>query len=196
MALIEAKPDPIRDVVPTPPEKQLAPIAPVAPRALVTRPHPKSPAQVQNTAPQLTVSPSTEVATASEVALPAVPEAPLRKDEIIPSSGLPRAPGTLAPSVHGPITVLATPRYRSNPRPEYPVASRRRHEEGEVRLLITVSPEGRPLQVSLAKSSGHPLLDEAAIGAVRRWTFEPARAAQIAVTSEVVVPVRFSLSQE
>jgi protein TonB len=63
-------------------------------------------------------------------------------------------------------------------------------------LAVTVSPEGRPLQVSLAKSSGHPLLDEAALVAVRHWTFDPARASEIAVTSDVVVPVRFSLSQE
>jgi protein TonB len=63
-------------------------------------------------------------------------------------------------------------------------------------LAVTVSPDGRPLRISLAKSSGHPLLDQAAIDAVRGWTFEPARASEIAVTSEVVVPVRFSLSQE
>jgi protein TonB len=59
-----------------------------------------------------------------------------------------------------------------------------------------VSPDGRPLRVSLAKSSGHPLLDQAAIDAVRGWTFEPALVSELAVTSEVVVPVRFSLSQE
>ena len=196
VALLEAKPDLIRDVAPTPSERQLSPTAPVTPRTSVARPWPKSPARVQNAAPQLTVSPSTEVATASEVALPAAPEPPPRKDEIVPSSGVPRAPAAPSPSVHGPITVLATPRYRSNPRPEYPIASRRRHEEGEVRLTITVSADGRPLRVSLAKSSGHSLLDQAAIEAVRGWTFEPARASEIAVPSEVVVPVRFSLSQE
>jgi protein TonB len=65
-----------------------------------------------------------------------------------------------------------------------------------VRLTIAVSADGRPLRVSLAKSSGHSLLDQAAIEAVRGWTFEPARASEIAVPSEVVVPVRFSLSQE
>jgi outer membrane biosynthesis protein TonB len=32
--------------------------------------------------------------------------------------------------------------------------------------------------------------------AVRGWTFEPARASELAVASEVVVPVRFSLSEE
>jgi protein TonB len=63
-------------------------------------------------------------------------------------------------------------------------------------LTVTVSPDGRVLHVSLFKSSGYPLLDQAAVDAVRTWTFEPARASGIAVTSEVVVPVRYSLSQE
>ena len=196
VALVEAKPDPIREVAPTPPERQPAPTLPVAARTSIARPRPKSLAQVQNAAPQLAVSPSTEVATASEVALPAAPEPPPPKDEVVPSSGLPRAPLAPTPNTLGPITVLAAPHYRSNPRPEYPVACRRRHEEGEVRVSVTVSPDGRPLRVSLAKSSGHPLLDQAALDAVRTWTFEPARASELAVTSEVVVPVRFSLSQE
>src|ERR1039457_2975973 len=196
VALVEAKPAPIRDVAPTFSERQLSPIAPVTPRISVARPRSKSPARGQKNANQLAASPSTEVVTAGEVALPVAPEPPPRKDEVVPSSGLTRAPAALGLSAHGPITVLATPRYRSSPRPEYPIASRRRHEEGEVRLTIAVSADGRPLRVSLAGSSGHPLLDQAAIDAVRGWTFAPARASEIAVPNEVVVPVRFSLSQE
>jgi len=92
--------------------------------------------------------------------------------------------------------VLATPRYRSNPPPEYPIASRRRHEEGVVETTVAVSRDGRALRVSLLKSSGHPLLDQAAIDAVRGWTFEPAQASGVPVASKVVVPVRFSLSQQ
>jgi protein TonB len=82
---------------------------------------------------------------------------------------------------------VAVPRYRNNPAPEYPVAAKRRREEGEVRLSVTVSPDGRPLRVSLFRSSGHALLDQAAMDAVQRW--EP-------VEDRVVVPVRFSLSRQ
>lgn len=197
VALVEAKPDPIREVAPPPPERQPAPTAPVTPRSSVARPRPKPPQRAQNTAPQLEVNPSTEIATANEAAIPTAPETPPPpKNEVVPSSGLPRAPVAPVPSAHGPLTVLATPRYRSNPRPEYPLPCRRRHEEGEVRVAVTVSPDGRPLRVLLAKSSGHVLLDQAAIDAVRGWTFEPARASELAVASEVVVPVRFSLAQE
>jgi len=196
VALVEAKPDPIRDVAPTPPDKQPAPTMPVTPKNSVARTRFKSQTRVQNAAPQLAVSPSTEVATAGEVALPVATEPPPRKVEIVPSSGLSSAPAAPARSGPGPITVLATPRYRSNPRPEYPLASKRRHEEGTVQVTVTVGPDGRALRVSLLKGSSHPLLDQAAIDAVRTWAFEPARASGLAVTSEVVVPVRFSLSQE
>ena len=151
VALVEAKPDPIRDVAATPPDKPPAPTMPVAPRTSIARAHPKSPARAKTVVPEIGVSPATEVATASDVALPAAAETTPRKDEIVPSSGLPSASTAPARRGPGPITVVATPRYRSNPRPEYPIASRRRHEEGEVRLTVTVSPDGRPLQVSLSQ---------------------------------------------
>jgi protein TonB len=89
----------------------------------------------------------------------------------------------------------AKPRYRVNPAPEYPLASRRRREEGVVMVKVTVDANGAPAAISLAASSGHPLLDAAALDAVRRWTFDPARAAGVPVSSLVTVPVRFSLSE-
>lgn len=101
---------------------------------------------------------------------------------------------TLAPSAPG-VIASAKPRYRSNPVPEYPVPSRRRREEGIVYLNVTVEPTGWPAAVSLNRSSGFPLLDQAAIDAVRRWVFEPGRAGGVPVSSQVVVPVRFFLSE-
>ncbi|HVV17217.1 MAG TPA: energy transducer TonB, partial [Polyangia bacterium] len=91
--------------------------------------------------------------------------------------------------------VSATPRYRTNPPPDYPLPCRRRREEGVVLLSVVVEASGLPAAVSLSRGSGHPLLDRAALEAVRHWTFEPARAAGVAVRSSVVVPVRFSLSE-
>ena len=92
--------------------------------------------------------------------------------------------------------MLASPRYRSNPSPDYPIAARRNREEGVVFLTVGVSAEGRPADISLKQSSGHPSLDAAAMDAVRGWTFQPAMAGAAAVGSQVVVPVRFSLSVE
>jgi periplasmic protein TonB len=89
--------------------------------------------------------------------------------------------------------LMAKPRYRTNPTPEYPIASRRRREEGVVLLNVAVDVAGTPTTISLNHSSGYPLLDRAALDAVRRWTFEPARSGGVAMFSLVVVPVRFSL---
>jgi periplasmic protein TonB len=90
--------------------------------------------------------------------------------------------------------VSAHPRYRSNPKPEYPPEARRLRQQGLVLLSVQVGADGRPSDVSLKRSSGFPALDQAANQAVRRWSFEPARVAGLAVASRVDVPVRFSLS--
>ena len=93
----------------------------------------------------------------------------------------------------GGAVVSAQPRYHTNPRPDYPIPSLRRREEGIVLLNVQVQANGTPAAISLNRSCGHPLLDRAALDAVRRWTFEPARAAGVPVSSLVVIPVRFSL---
>ena len=86
----------------------------------------------------------------------------------------------------------AQPQYLSNPAPEYPLASHRRHEEGTVLLKVAVSADGLPTAVSLERSCGHGLLDDAALETVRRWTFAPARAGGVPIPSVVVIPVRFA----
>ncbi len=96
-------------------------------------------------------------------------------------------------AANGPLSSHAS--YRSNPKPDYPAEARRERQEGVVMVSVEVGADGRPGDVSLARSSGFPLLDQAAIQAVRRWTFDPARAAGLAVSSRVSVPVRFSLAR-
>ena len=92
--------------------------------------------------------------------------------------------------------IAAQPRYHTNPKPEYPIPSLRRREEGIVLLNVQVQSDGTPAGITLNRSSGHPLLDRAALAAVRRWIFEPARAAGIPIASLVVIPVRFFLSEQ
>ncbi|MCE9609118.1 MAG: energy transducer TonB [Chthoniobacter sp.] len=87
------------------------------------------------------------------------------------------------------------PRYRSNPRPDYPAEARRLRQKGRVLLDVEVSAEGRALSVEIKRSSGVPSLDAAALAAVRRWTFEPARTAGVAVSARVEVPVQFDLAR-
>jgi protein TonB len=90
-------------------------------------------------------------------------------------------------------SMAARPRYKTNPEPAYPVSARRRRQEGSVLLRVHVSAAGRPEAVSIRRSSGFEVLDEAAVEAVRRWEFEPALVDGRPVASEVEIPIRFEL---
>lgn len=88
---------------------------------------------------------------------------------------------------------LMPPRYRDTPLPSYPAAAREQRLEGTVLLEVQVREDGRAGEVQVKRTSGFPLLDTAALEAVRRWTFVPGRRGPRAVESRVEVPVRFSL---
>lgn len=117
----------------------------------------------------------------------------------VPAQGVPEqrpAPATAAAAV-GPARPAAGGRvavsYLHNPLPEYPSVARRRGQEGLATLDVLVNAQGQPQEVKLAKSSGYPLLDDAALDAVKRWTFAPAREDGAPIAARVEVPVRFRL---
>jgi periplasmic protein TonB len=84
--------------------------------------------------------------------------------------------------------------YRNAP-PEYPPDSRRRGEEGVVRLSLSIGTDGRVAEASVAASSGHPALDAAAVAAARRWRFRPATQAGLPVPATVATAVQFRLTE-
>jgi protein TonB len=61
-------------------------------------------------------------------------------------------------------------------------------------LAVVVAADGQPRTVTLHSSSGSPMLDDAALQAVRGWRFVPATRGGHAVEASVEVPVRFSLN--
>lgn len=83
--------------------------------------------------------------------------------------------------------------YLDNPQPPYPPMARRQNQEGRVVLRVVVEPDGRASAVSVKTSSGFSLLDDAAMAAVSKWKFVPARRGSDAVSATVLVPIRFSL---
>ena len=91
------------------------------------------------------------------------------------------------------VEVEAVPDPARAPRPKYPRKARVRGWQGTVMLEVDVSEDGRPLSVVLYKSSGHAILDKAAIETVRTWTFVPGKNQGRAIRSKVRVPVRFRL---
>ncbi len=82
----------------------------------------------------------------------------------------------------------------SNPAPRYPMAARRRGQEGRVLLRVLVTPAGQAGSVSLLRTSGHRLLDKAAMAAVEDWRFVPARQGGAAIESMIDVPIAFKLT--
>lgn len=83
--------------------------------------------------------------------------------------------------------------YLNNPPPHYPEKSRLRNQEGTVLLDVRVKIDGKPENVSILRSSGYTLLDRAALDAVRRWVFVPARRGSENIEANVEVPVQFQI---
>jgi protein TonB len=84
--------------------------------------------------------------------------------------------------------------YGSNPKPKYPGIATSRGWEGTVHLLVKVSAAGDGEEVTVQRSSGYDVLDEAAVEAVEKWKFIPAKRGETPVSSSVVVPINFVLN--
>jgi len=87
----------------------------------------------------------------------------------------------------------ATPLYRRNPVPEYPLIGRKRGYQGTVTLEVLVNREGRVEDLRLSTSSGYSVLDQAALTSVKTWLFDPGTRGGEKVDMWVKVPVRFQL---
>lgn len=81
-----------------------------------------------------------------------------------------------------------------NQPPAYPNIARRRGQEGLVLLRVEVSPGGNVAAVQVAASSGHPILDRAAVNAVEDWRFQPAQRGGQNIAATLEIPVRFRLT--
>ncbi len=108
------------------------------------------------------------------------------------SSAVPGTDPTTLYSQGGAMTQLK-PNYLRNPAPRYPEQARKMGQQGLVLLSVSVSQNGRPMDIRLTQSSGFPLLDEAALRTVKKWKFEPARLGSLRIESRVEIPIRFEL---
>lgn len=79
--------------------------------------------------------------------------------------------------------------------PVFPLSSRRRGEEGDVRLKVLLSAAGRIRDILLLDSSGFAALDRSALRAARRASFVPALEGGQPVAGELVIRVRFRLEE-
>ena len=89
--------------------------------------------------------------------------------------------------------IEAVPLAGENPPPLYPRLARQRGWEGLVALRVRVSAAGEVLEAWVEQSSGHGVLDQAALNAVQSWRFRPAREGVRAVAGVARVPIEFRL---
>lgn len=169
---------------PTPPKPQPKPAPrpiakPVAKPAPAPQPRPSAAPAFQETP---TAAPASESAS---------DHSPAPERDAADTRQTDKAPASAAAAV----SVDLNAAYRLNPAPDYPPIALRRGWEGTVRLRVTLDIQGHPSRVELAVSSGHPILDESALAAVRRWQFRPATRLGEAVVATVEVPIVFKLKR-
>ncbi len=180
-----APPKPAPVVEPTPPPPPVKPPPPKPKPEPVVKPKPKlKPKPVAKPLPP--PEPEPEPPAEVPVAKAAPPAPPVKAPPAPPSP----APGP----VYKPVDVGVA--YLNNPKPPYPSVARRRGWEGTVVLLLNLDKDGNPVSVDIADSSGHRILDKAALATVRRWRFQPAtRDGEAVAASNVKVPIQFSLNE-
>lgn len=209
VALIQAEPvarpapEPVMQPPPRPlPESTPAPPPPLpeTPAPAVRRPEPPPPKPVPRkpTSKPVVSKPAAVIESPTALSAPAaaVPE-PTPPPAAPPAPAVAAAPAAAAPTAPAAPAAVTAARfdaaYLNNPRPAYPMLSRRLREEGQVMLRVLVSADGQPARVELRTSSGSDRLDRAAQEAVARWRFVPARRGDVAVEAWVLVPIVFKL---
>lgn len=108
--------------------------------------------------------------------------------------GLPGPPAREEGAASGPRKVggdIRTPRKLRHVAPEYPAIARQAHIEGTVVIDAIIGEDGRVQQATIRESK--PLLDEAALRAVRQWEYTPTRLNGVPVAVIMTVEVHFRL---
>jgi protein TonB len=127
------------------------------------------------------------------VAAEALPEDPIPPEVLVMRIGPSGPPASRPPAPETAVDTVTEPSPSSPIRIDYPRLARQRGMEGAVTLEVSVDAEGAVATIRVAESSGHAILDEAAVRGLERVTFEPARRNGIPVPWTFRQTVRFSL---
>jgi periplasmic protein TonB len=187
-------------------EQAPAPPEPKAPeRQAVT-----SPATVETPRPaeqpsQVAAAPANESRPALEARTPVPGPAPARAADVdalslaatapVPGPPAPRMAAVPPNGTGSELGRVARPRGGYQLLPTYPSTARRLGIQGTALLRVLVLDDGRVGEIQVQKSAGHPDLDRAASDAVKRWRFDPARKGNENVSTWVLLPVEFRLTQ-
>lgn len=182
----------VRVTLPAPP-----PAAPVAPRPRTTMPSRQAaPIDAPSTIPPdrtLDPTPMVEPGTGTGEHLFQIADA---IDVGQPVSGyVPAPPPPPPPAPKGPVRIggqIEAPTRIRDVRPAYPVIAQQARVQGSVMMDAIIGIDGRVREVRVTRSV--PLLDEAAMAAVRQWVFTPTRLNGEAVPVVMTVTVEFRLN--
>lgn len=176
--------------LPKPPVKQLEPkpvVTPTPPRPEVKRPEPTPPQSVVKPQPVVKQPPA---------AAPAVMRSDQGKNFAAPpgiegsmgQQGTVKGPPPPPPPPPGPTYDASS---LGGPAPGYPKQAQEDELEGSVTVAAHVKPDGS-FTASIARGSGHDVLDKAALVAIRSWRFKPAM--KDGEPTSGTVSVRFTFS--
>jgi periplasmic protein TonB len=172
-----------KDVAPAPalpaPSRVAAPTPPVAPVPVIERVETPMPVATP-AAPAITVSLATPAPPAPAAAASAAVSAP------------PAPAAAAAPPAERQVQISQVA-YLTPPVLSYPLAARRQREQGLVQVKVRVDEQGRPERYAVERSSGHPVLDDAALQTVRATRFKPYRENGVPMPFWVVMPLLFEL---
>lgn len=163
---IAPPPPPPPKAKPKPPQKKVVPLKPQKPKV-----KPKPVEEIVESTPQPTITDNSAPVSSAPVTAPPAP--PAEEKVTQPHAGAD---------------------YLNNPAPEYPEIAMDRGWEGRVLMKVHVKPDGKPDNISVIKSSGKKVLDDAAVSTVRKWSFVPAKRGDTPIAGWVTVPITFNLS--
>ena len=97
----------------------------------------------------------------------------------------------------GDYTGIALPYLISSPKQiAYPRWALRQGWQGEVVIAIEILTNGSVGRSQVMNSSGHQVLDDAAVKAVKTWKFQPAMREGKSVLECIEIPINFELREE
>lgn len=183
---------PMRMPAPVPLEDKAPDLRWIDPRPT---PPPVPPEVVRIVPPQPRAAPQPRAVVPQQVVI----DVPVLSDQGTPVVDMPTQAPTMdgAPSIapSGPVTGMSL-EYVNASSPRYPRDAIRGGLEGTVMLKVLVDVDGKPIEVTLHRSSGHRVLDQEAVRHVlRQWTFRPATRDGVPVQAIGIVPIDFRLDR-
>ena len=155
------------------------------------RPLPTSPRPAPQPAPVAAQAPAKQPPLPTQPApQPASPPQPPAKATPPPAP----APAHTAPSTAAQLDSVQPAQFVGPPpQAVYPLLAIRQRLQGDAVVHAQLTAKGELLNPVIHRSSGHAILDQAALEQVRRWRYQPAQRQGQPITSDIAIPVSFVL---